>query len=62
MKSISPEKLKARILAKVIVDPDTACWEWQGALSDHGYGSITVTGFNGKGRTSCKPHPLVLAT
>lgn len=26
------------------VDPDTGCWEWQGALTGRGYGTVTIQG------------------
>lgn len=29
-----------------IVDQDTGCWEWQRALSGHGYGNVSVNGKN----------------
>lgn len=36
--------LKDRILARVVVDPDTGCWEWRGALTTQGYGHMGIGG------------------
>lgn len=30
----------ARIFAKIVVDPVTGCWEWQGKRNKGGYGCI----------------------
>lgn len=38
-----------RILSRVQVDPDTGCWEWQGGVNGHGYGSIGIDGRKGCG-------------
>ena len=35
--------LPARIVAKIKVNPDTGCWEWQGKLSS-GYGRVVWDG------------------
>lgn len=29
-----------RIRAKIVVDPSTGCWNWQGATNEKGYGTI----------------------
>jgi hypothetical protein len=52
------QEVRERLLAKAVKQL-SGCWEWQGALSNHGYGSITVTGFRGAGRKNYKPHRLM---
>lgn len=32
----------AQLKDRCVINPTTGCWEWQGAVSDHGYGSLTV--------------------
>ena len=31
---------KARVMSKVIVDPESGCWNWSAGLTDDGYGSV----------------------
>jgi hypothetical protein len=39
-----PKPLKDRILALVVRDPETGCWEWLAATDGNGYARITVGG------------------
>jgi hypothetical protein len=39
-------KLEARIQRRLVEDPKTGCWRWQGAISDGGYGLVRVAGQN----------------
>lgn len=32
--------IKERLLRNTIINPDTDCWEWQGAVNNVGYGMI----------------------
>lgn len=32
-----------RIREKTMIDPETGCWLWLGALNQHGYGSLGIT-------------------
>lgn len=41
--------LKERLLSKISKKPESACWEWQGAITSRGYGSISIGGKVGKG-------------
>lgn len=34
-------KNKNRITRKVVVDPDTGCWNWKASLNSSGYGQLT---------------------
>lgn len=34
----------SRLLAMVSIDPETQCWNWQGAKTAEGYGKIKVDG------------------
>ena len=36
--------LRARLLAKAIINPETGCWEWTANRSQDGYGRIKVSG------------------
>ena len=36
--------LPERFASRILVDPITGCWLWQGALNDSGYGRITIAG------------------
>lgn len=42
---ISPDIGRAnRVTERCLVDPDTGCWNWTGALSKRGYGRVRVLG------------------
>lgn len=41
------QPLETRLLAKVRVNAETDCWEWQGATNALGYGRIRLPGKNG---------------
>lgn len=36
-----------RIFSKIVIDPDTGCWLWKGALIGAGYGHTFIGGRNG---------------
>ena len=36
----APLPPRTRILSKVIIDPETGCWNWQGARDRRGYGRV----------------------
>lgn len=38
------ERVPARVWAKLVVDPATGCWLWQGAPTREGYGRVQVAG------------------
>ena len=40
-----PRSAEERLLAKVIVNPATGCWEWQGAKTVNGYGMMGYLGY-----------------
>ena len=42
--AVDDPALVERIKAKVIVDPSTGCWLWQGYTSPRGYGQIKYEG------------------
>lgn len=48
MKKPRKELLLARVLRKVVVDIQTGCWLWQGALDSGGYGLQSVDNRNRK--------------
>lgn len=35
---------RAILMQRVIIDPETGCWLWQGHVGKNGYGSISVSG------------------
>jgi hypothetical protein len=53
------ERTKARIRARIMIDPDTACWVWQGARSAGGYGQVAIT--DDAGKRIVYTHRVVLA-
>jgi hypothetical protein len=38
------EQVKSKLLSKIIVDEDTNCWLWQGAISGNNYGIMRADG------------------
>lgn len=40
----NPERIRQRILEKVVVTRALGCWEWQGTISTKGYGRIYAYG------------------
>lgn len=48
------DKVKARLLAKRLVDSKTGCWLWTGPFTKDGYGTTSL--FTGKDRVSALVH------
>lgn len=44
MKGPKPKPVMERLMAKVVVHPETGCWDWTGAKDTHGYGHMHVNG------------------
>lgn len=38
------EDVKAKITNRVLVNPETGCWLWQGSIDKQGYGWVSVDG------------------
>lgn len=39
-----PKPLIERVLARIVIDEETGCWLWQGALGHNGYGRTALRG------------------
>lgn len=39
---LSREDVQRRVLAGIVIDEDTGCWEWQGCVQANGYGRIRI--------------------
>jgi transposase len=50
------EKDRERFMKMVKKDPETGCWEWQGSLSESGYGQFFITSRSYKGTGSMRAH------
>lgn len=44
-------KLQNQLQARIIIQPDTQCWEWQGQISNSGRGRIMIQSEDGTTRT-----------
>lgn len=51
----SHPQLPERVIAKLLINPVTGCWEWTGALDKNGYGQL------GDGRRTLQAHRYVFA-
>jgi hypothetical protein len=48
MKETNLDELRDRLLRRIVIN-NNGCWEWQGAINNHGYGVIKVTNLSGNG-------------
>lgn len=44
LRPLTFDGVPARIVAKIVVDPITGCWLWQGSIEHHGYGRVKWEG------------------
>lgn len=57
MKITTLSEVKQRLLKNI--SENNGCWEWQGAVNNHGYGLIKITNLEGvEGRNTCYVHRM----
>lgn len=55
---MKPTDLPPRIASKIKVNPESGCWEWQGAKHSCGYGRITTGGSRSPNMKVHYPHRI----